>query len=101
VRTLGRIAFCFVVLPLVPFAAVALFALEGPAWQDIGSQNGVLVGAIIGVALAAGVIGYRPRQNPLAGVGYAVTTGALSVGAFYLLLVLWLIAACDGSSDCL
>ena len=95
---LGRILVCFVALPLLPVAVGLMLATSVNA-------DDVVWGAFICVAtvaaLTSGAIGYRSRQNPVAFVAYAVTTGALAAISVGVLIALFIAIECGDSSDCL
>ena len=93
VRTLRRVLVCFVVLPLLPVAAVLLLFAAGFDLQG-DAQKGVFVCVGVACALISGALGYRPRRSGAAVLGYAVTTGALSVISFGVLVVLLVVVVC-------
>jgi hypothetical protein len=92
---------CFVLLPLVPLAAILALPDRVPSvWLD---PIAVFVYAAVGVALISGAISFAARRTAWRAVAYAVTTGALSVVPVGVLIAIAFEINCGGDrlyEDC-
>jgi hypothetical protein len=100
VRTPLRVLVCFVVLPVLPIAAVFLLSKTDAGLQP-DTQKGLFVCLGATAALISGGLGYRPRRDGAAALGYALATAALAAVATVVLVGTFIVVACRDSSDCL
>jgi hypothetical protein len=93
-----RLVICFLVLPLVPLATL----IVTPEGHIPVVRDRIIVISLVGVgsAVVSGVLGYRARGNPAAGLLYAVATAALSIVSIVLFIgVLFAVHCSEGDTS--